>query len=225
MIRAFSRKSSPKLAAKVAAENGCDACVFDGPRSVPELSFAVRYLKANAGIVITASHNPPHDNGYKVYFSDGAQVIEPHASGIIAKVNAITTESFTPLPKDRQGKVTTIGEGHRSSVHATARDIDSRSAGDSRGEIAADHLHAAPRNRQRNHQTDAQTARFQFPSRAGAGPFRWPISDSEIAESGKRGGVNDGNQSCAKARCRSGRRDRSGLRSHGSRGSRQRTAK
>src|SRR5437899_920080 len=99
-----------QLAAKVAAGSGCDAFVFDGPRSVPELSFAVRYLKANAGVVITASHNPPYDNGYKVYFSDGAQVIEPQASGIIAKVNAITTESFTPLPKERQGKVTTVGK-------------------------------------------------------------------------------------------------------------------
>jgi phosphoglucomutase len=106
----FFSKEFAEVAAKVAAENGCDACVFEGPRSVPELSFAVRYLKASAGVVITASHNPPYDNGYKVYFSDGAQVIEPHASGIIAKVNAITTESFAPLPKDRQGKVTTIGK-------------------------------------------------------------------------------------------------------------------
>jgi phosphoglucomutase len=106
----FFSKEFAELAAKVAADNGCDACVFDGPRSVPELSFAVRYLKASAGVVITASHNPPYDNGYKVYFSDGAQVIEPHASGIIAKVNAITTESFTPFPKDRQGKVSSIGK-------------------------------------------------------------------------------------------------------------------
>src|SRR5213593_2501310 len=106
----FFSKEFTELAAKVATENGCDACVFDGPRSVPELSFAVRYLKANAGIVITASHNPPYDNGYKVYFSDGAQVIEPHAKGIIAKVDSITTELFTALPKDRQGKVTTIGK-------------------------------------------------------------------------------------------------------------------
>jgi phosphoglucomutase len=106
----FFSKEFAALAAKVAAENGCDALVFDGPRSVPELSFAVRYLRANAGIVITASHNPPHDNGYKVYFDDGAQVINPHASGIIAKVNAITTESFTPLPKEQQGKVTVIGK-------------------------------------------------------------------------------------------------------------------
>src|SRR5436190_10814147 len=105
----FFSSEFTNLAARIAAENGFDAFVFDGPRSVPELSFAVRHLKANAGVVITASHNPPDDNGYKVYFSDGAQVVEPHASGIIAKVNAITTETFTPLPKDRQGKVTTLG--------------------------------------------------------------------------------------------------------------------
>lgn len=106
----FFSKEFASLAAKVASENGCDAFVFDGPRSVPELSFAVRYLRASAGVVITASHNPPHDNGYKVYFSDGAQVIEPHASGIIAKVNAITSETFTALPDNQQGKVTTIGK-------------------------------------------------------------------------------------------------------------------
>src|SRR5437870_10052526 len=107
--RFFSDEFS-ELAAKVASENGCDAFVFDGPRSVPELSFAVRHLKANAGVVITASHNPPYDNGYKDYFSDGAQVIDPRASGIITRVNAITSETFAPLPKDRQGKITMIGK-------------------------------------------------------------------------------------------------------------------
>src|SRR5262245_11079283 len=104
----FFSKEFAELAAKIAAENGCDAFVFEDPRSVPELSFVVRHLRASAGIVITASHNPPYDNGYKVYFGDGAQVIEPHASGIIAKVNAIASESFTPLRKERQGKVTTL---------------------------------------------------------------------------------------------------------------------
>src|ERR1700730_7383948 len=98
------------LTAQIASENGCDAFVFDGPRSTPELSFAVRYLRASAGVVIPASHNPPHDNGYKVYFADGAQVIEPHASSIIAKVNAITSETFAPLSKDRQGTVTTLAD-------------------------------------------------------------------------------------------------------------------
>src|SRR5262249_24778882 len=117
----FFSKEFAELAARIAAENGCDAFVFDGPRSVPELSLAVRYLKASTGVVITASHNPPYDNGYKVYYSDGAQVIEPHASGIITKVNAITTEAFTPLPKDRRGKVTTIG---RDIDHAYMRRLE-----------------------------------------------------------------------------------------------------
>ncbi|PYL54438.1 MAG: phosphomannomutase, partial [Verrucomicrobia bacterium] len=106
--RFFSNEFT-ELAAKVAAENGCDAYIFDGPRSTPELSFAVRHLNATAGIVITASHNPPHDNGYKVYFADGAQVIEPHASGIIQRVNAVVSESYESIPKDRQGNVTTLG--------------------------------------------------------------------------------------------------------------------
>ena len=123
--------------------------------------------------------------------------------------------------KRSTGKSDHDRERHRSSLHAAARNVDSRSADDSRSEIAADHLHTAPRNRQRNHQTDAHTVGFRFPSSAGAGPFRWPISDREVAEPGKRGGVNHGNQSCSKGRCRSGRRDRSGLRSHGSRCSQQ----
>jgi len=106
----FFSKGFSDLAAKVATDSGCDAFVFDGPRSTPELSFAVRHLRASAGIVITASHNPPHDNGYKVYFNDGAQVVEPHASGIIANVNAVETETFAPLPQDRQGKLTTLGK-------------------------------------------------------------------------------------------------------------------
>ena len=105
----FFSKEFTALAAKVAAENGCDAYIFDGPRSTPELSFAVRHLDASAGIVITASHNPPHDNGYKVYFRDGAQVVEPHASGIIARVNAVAGETYSPLPSTEQGEVITLG--------------------------------------------------------------------------------------------------------------------
>jgi phosphoglucomutase len=102
-------KQFAELVAKTAAENGCDAAVFDGPRSTPELSFAVRFLGASAGIVITASHNPPHDNGFKAYFNDGAQVIEPHASAIIAKVNAITGETYPAKPASEQGAVQTLG--------------------------------------------------------------------------------------------------------------------
>ena len=94
-----------RLAADIVVENGCDACIWEGPRSTPELSFAVRHLRASAGIVITASHNPSHDNGFKAYFSDGAQVIEPHASGIIAKVNAAGTLS----PSEEHGELIKLG--------------------------------------------------------------------------------------------------------------------
>ena len=106
--RHYSKQFS-ELVAKTAAENGCDAAVFDGPRSTPELSFAVRFLGASAGIVVTASHNPPHDNGFKAYFNDGAQVTEPHASAIIAKVNAIAGESYPAKPASEQGAVQTLG--------------------------------------------------------------------------------------------------------------------
>ncbi len=102
----FFSKDFADTAARVAAENGCDAFVFNGPRSTPELSFAVRYLRADAGIVITASHNPPHDNGYKVYFEDGAQVVEPHASAIIAKVNGGTSS----VASKSSGQITTLNE-------------------------------------------------------------------------------------------------------------------
>jgi phosphoglucomutase len=100
-------KQFAELAAKTAADNGCDAAIFERPRSTPELSFAVRYLRASAGIVITASHNPPHDNGFKCYFDDGAQVIEPHASAIIAKVNSIASETYTP--KTAHGAIEVLG--------------------------------------------------------------------------------------------------------------------
>lgn len=106
--RHFSKEFA-ELAAKVATELGCDAYVFDGPRSTPQLSFTVRHLNATAGAVVTASHNPPHDNGFKVYFSDGAQIVEPHASAIIQLVNATTTDTYKPLPKAKQGKRIVLG--------------------------------------------------------------------------------------------------------------------
>jgi phosphoglucomutase len=106
--RHFSRDFA-ELTAKVAVENGCDAALFSAPRSTPELSFAVRHTGASAGIVITASHNPPHDNGYKVYFADGAQVVEPHAGGIITKVNAVESDLYTPVAASQQGQLQVLG--------------------------------------------------------------------------------------------------------------------
>lgn len=88
-VRHFSKRFC-ELAASVWTRMGGEAYIFDSPRSTPQLSFSVRQLKTTAGIVITASHNPPHDNGYKVYFSDGAQAISPHAEGIVEQVGKVS---------------------------------------------------------------------------------------------------------------------------------------
>jgi len=98
-VRHFSRHFC-ELAASTWCRLGGEAMIFDGPRSTPQLSFTVRHAKATAGIVITASHNPSHDNGYKVYFADGAQVVYPHAEGIIHEVYQIamdTTPAFLDI--------------------------------------------------------------------------------------------------------------------------------
>ena len=87
-----SRNNSPffsQVCADVLSANGIKAHLFSDLRPTPELSFAVRELGCNAGIVITASHNPKEYNGYKVYWDDGAQIIAPHDTGIISEVRAI----------------------------------------------------------------------------------------------------------------------------------------
>ena len=88
-----SRRMSTEFANEAAlclAANGIKAYIFDALRPTPELSFAVRHLGCTAGINITASHNPPEYNGYKVYWADGAQITPPHDSGIMAEVKAVT---------------------------------------------------------------------------------------------------------------------------------------
>ena len=87
------RNFSPEFADEAAlclAANGIKAYVFESLRPTPELSFAVRHLGCIAGINITASHNPPEYNGYKVYWEDGAQITPPHDKGIMAEVSAVT---------------------------------------------------------------------------------------------------------------------------------------
>lgn len=88
-----SRRMSPEFAKEAAlclAANGIRAYIFESLRPTPMLSFALRYLKCIAGIVVTASHNPPEYNGYKVYWEDGAQITAPRDKEIIGEVNAIT---------------------------------------------------------------------------------------------------------------------------------------
>lgn len=79
-------------AALVLCANGIKTYLFTGLRATPELSYAVRKLETTAGIVVTASHNPAEYNGYKVYWSDGGQIVAPHDSGIIGEVNKVTTD-------------------------------------------------------------------------------------------------------------------------------------
>lgn len=75
--------------ASIIAGNGIVARLFDGPRATPHLSFALRQMGAVAGVVISASHNPPSDNGFKAYWIDGGQVVPPHDKNIIAEVGAV----------------------------------------------------------------------------------------------------------------------------------------
>ncbi len=107
--RHFSRAFA-EFAARIITDLGCEAHLFDAPRSTPELSFAVRETNSTAGINLTASHNPPAYNGYKVYFADGGQIVEPHASGIIEEVNAVTSEQFDPVPADQRGQIHPLGD-------------------------------------------------------------------------------------------------------------------
>ena len=95
-----SRFMSPEFADEAAlclAANGIKAYVFDELRPTPELSFALRTLGCISGIVVTASHNPPEYNGYKVYWADGAQVVAPRDKGIITEVNAV--ENFGQIQR------------------------------------------------------------------------------------------------------------------------------
>lgn len=113
-VRFFSRHFC-ELASSVWNQLGGQAYIFDGPRSTPQLSFSVRFLGAHTGIVITASHNPSHDNGYKVYFEDGAQIVSPHAEGIIQEVGKVSLdETGEYLVKDL-ARVVTLGESADSA--------------------------------------------------------------------------------------------------------------
>ncbi|SCW58404.1 phosphoglucomutase [Paenibacillus tianmuensis] len=105
-----SRNQSPEFAleaAKVLAGNGIKAYVFESLRPTPELSFAVRYLKADAGIVITASHNPPEYNGYKVYGNDGGQLVPEQAEQVIAEIRKV--QSFADVKRKSRAEAEGAG--------------------------------------------------------------------------------------------------------------------
>ena len=90
--------------ARVMAANGIKAYIYEDLRSTPELSYGVRYKGCLAGIVVTASHNPVEYNGYKVYWEDGAQVVDPHATSIVDEVNKIATLEEIKVVSEEEGK-------------------------------------------------------------------------------------------------------------------------
>jgi phosphoglucomutase len=106
--RHFSRDFA-EFCAKVCTDLGCDAWLFAAERSTPQLSFAIRHLGADAGVVLTASHNPPHDNGFKAYFNDGGQLVDPYATRVIEAVNAIHNPAYTAVPEEERGSLTIMG--------------------------------------------------------------------------------------------------------------------
>ena len=139
-----SRRMSPEFAdeaARCLAANGIKAYIFESLRPTPKLSYAVRRLGCIAGINITASHNPPEYNGYKVYWEDGAQITPPHDKGIMDEVKAVTDYN-TVKTMDREeaktaGLYEVIGEEvddgyiaelkkqviHQDSINAVGRDL------------------------------------------------------------------------------------------------------
>ncbi|WKZ61612.1 MAG: phospho-sugar mutase [Cyclobacteriaceae bacterium] len=105
------RNNSPyfaKIAADVFSANGIEVYMFSELRPTPLLSYAIRYLKCESGIVVTASHNPKEYNGYKAYWNDGAQVVPPHDKNIIKEVQSITDFGMVKFEGDSK-RIHTIG--------------------------------------------------------------------------------------------------------------------
>ncbi|MFI5355929.1 MAG: phospho-sugar mutase [Opitutales bacterium] len=118
-VRHFSRHFC-ELAASTWTCLGGEAFIFDGPRPTPQLSFTVRWLCAHTGVVITASHNPPHDNGFKAYFDDGAQVVPPHDQGIVAEVNRVPLGELAALLTPDLREVVTLNRAADDEYLAAA---------------------------------------------------------------------------------------------------------
>jgi phosphoglucomutase len=119
-VRHYSRYFC-ELCASTWNKLGGNAYIFDGPRSTPQLSFSVRFLGAHAGVVITASHNPYHDNGYKAYFEDGGQVVYPHAEGIVDEFKNVQLADLSDFLEIDLDRVVTLGEDLDAIYQATTR--------------------------------------------------------------------------------------------------------
>jgi phosphomannomutase len=104
-------KSLAKVVVDVFSANGIGVYLFEDLRPTPELSFAVRHLNCHCGIVLTASHNPPEYNGYKVYWQDGVQLMPPHDDLVISEINNLDYSDIK-------------FEAYENLIHAIGKDID-----------------------------------------------------------------------------------------------------
>ena len=107
-----------EITAKVLIANGIHVYLFDGIRPTPELSFAIRHLKCNSGVMVTASHNPKEYNGYKVFWEDGGQIVAPHDVNIVEEVNRITDPTQVLIKEDGVPEIVgaQVDEAYLSSV-------------------------------------------------------------------------------------------------------------
>lgn len=148
-----SRNQSPEFAletALVLAGNGITAYVFESLRTTPELSFAVRHLKASAGVVVTASHNPPEYNGYKVYGPDGGQLVPDMADKVIAEIRDVTFNEIRKLSRaeaEAAGLLHWIGkevdDAYLAAVTAVSQNPDVVKAMSDKLQIVYTPLHGA----------------------------------------------------------------------------------
>jgi len=104
-------KTLAKVVADVFSANGIEVYLFEDLRATPELSFAVKHLNCHCGIVLTASHNPPEYNGYKVYWKDGGQLVPPHDNAVISQINNIDYAKIK-------------FEANNSLIHYIGKDVD-----------------------------------------------------------------------------------------------------
>ncbi|CAF0692396.1 phospho-sugar mutase [Candidatus Methylacidithermus pantelleriae] len=116
--RHFSQ-SFAQEAAQVLSRMGIEVILFPEERSTPQLSFTIRWKQAQGGIVISASHNPPHDNGFKAYGPDGAQLVEPDAGAVVARFDRLANRLETPQWAESRGKISLLGrDGDLAFVEA-----------------------------------------------------------------------------------------------------------
>ncbi len=188
--RHFSRDFA-EFCAKIGTDLGCDIYLFDSPRATPEVSFAIRELNADSGVVLTASHNPSHDNGFKAYFNDGAQLVPPHDKAVIEEVNSLTSEEYEPLPEDRRGTLHVL-DASFDRVYMDRLKTGTAPSGALQQGRRQNRLLQPPRHGRPYHRSPAEGTGLQRADRGGAGRAGRPLPDGGLPQPGKPAGPGPG---------------------------------